>query len=210
MFIFPPAPVLDEVFTPLPGVSYQWDGIAWVYASTATAITIEQLVPQYLLAGGTNVSLRVTGLGFMPSSVVYLDGIATTNTIFVSTEEVRTEMLASAEVAARVVAVTVQNGTTVSNAKPFNYVMAPTLVTMTPPSISVSGAATDVLLTGTNFVDGSIGYLNYQALPTVFVSTTQLTVTVQPNMGTPGDQLYMHVQTGAAIMSNQLLFAFTA
>jgi hypothetical protein len=210
MFDFPTTPAVDDIYTPLPGISYQWDGVVWAYATTSTPIVIEQLIPGYLLAGGADRELRVTGIGFMQSSVIYLDGVATTNTVFVSTEEVRTLMAASAETLARPVAVTVRNGTVESNALVFNYVLTPTLVSMAPPSISVSGAPLDVTLTGTNFVSGSIGYLNYQALPTVYVSATQLTVTVSPNMGTPGDQLYMQVYTGQVITSNQLLFAFTA
>jgi hypothetical protein len=208
-FDFPSPAAAGDTFEPLPGLIYTFDGVGWDYSAAPAPLSITVLIPAFLVAGGNDRTVRVLGLGFTPASEVHLDGVATA-TVFASSEELQFEALASAETVARAMAVTVRNGTIESKELPLNFVAIPTLSLVTPDSISVSGPPLPVICTGTGFVDGSTVWVNYQEMPTTFISTTELEAVIEPTLGTPGDQLFIHVQTGRMIMSNQLLFGFTA
>jgi hypothetical protein len=213
MFDFPAAPVLNDIFEPNgPGSepSYTFDGVAWIFTPAAGApLSLTALVPAFLVAGGNDRTVRILGFGFTPQSIIHVDGVAVA-TAFASSEELQFDALASAETAPRIAAITVRNGAIESNELPLNFVAVPVLTSVDPDSISVSGPPLPVTCIGTGFVDGSTVWVNYQEMPTTFVSTTELTATVEPTLGTPGDQLFIHVQTGRMIMSNQMLFGFTA
>jgi hypothetical protein len=214
-FDFPSPAALDDVFEPNgPGTapSYTFDGVGWAYTPPAgAALSITVLLPAYMLAGGPDRTLRVMGLGFVPTSAIHLDGAALP-TIFASAEEVQCEILASTELAPRVAQVTVRNGATESNALPLNFALTPTLDAINPAEVSIAAGATPVQCTGTNFVDGSIVYVNYVETPTTFVSATELTASCDPGNfgGSPGDSLFIQVYTGRRIASNQLLLGIVA
>lgn len=206
-FDFPANPVLDDVYTPIPGRNYIFNGVGWDYMSVNTALSITLLLPAFMEAGGTNIALRVMGLGFMPTSVVYMDGVAIPTT-FASSEELQADVSADTQTA-KVVAITVRNGAIESNILPLNFVAIPTLTTIVPTSVAADTGLVDVVCTGTGYIPESLVYVNWREQVTTFTSATSLTVSVDTSIGGPGDSLYIHVQTGQRIMSNQLLLDFT-
>lgn len=209
MFDFPSPATIGQVYAPLPGVTYTFNGTGWSYVSGAASLTISLLVPAYFIVGGADLPMRVTGIGFVPSTVIFFDGVAVP-TQYGDGTELRTLVRASAETAPRVVQVTVRTGAVESNALPLNFIEDPTIATIVPDSISVSGAPVTVTVTGTGFIADTVAVINdVVELVTTFVSPTQLTAVVEPTMGGAGDSLFFKVQTGV-ISSNTTFFDFTA
>lgn len=56
-FQFPASPILGQVFTPIPGVSYKWNGTGWAPFSTTfiTAVDAQALVDAAVLALGQSM-----------------------------------------------------------------------------------------------------------------------------------------------------------
>jgi IPT/TIG domain len=209
MFDFPDTPTIGDVYAPLPGVTYTFNGTGWSYVSGNATLSISVLIPAYFIVGGADLPMRVTGIGFVPSTIIFFDGVAVP-TQYGDGTELRTLVRASAEAAPRVVQVTVRTGAVESNALPLNFIEDPTITTLAPDSISVSGAPVTVTVTGTGFIADTIAVLNdVVELVTTFVSTTELTAVVEPTMGGAGDSLYFKVMTGT-VSSNTTFFDFTA
>lgn len=207
MWDFPSPATTGQVFTPVAGVDYVFNGVAWEMPS-AGALSLVSLLPAYMEAGGPNLTLRVKGVGFLPSSVIQFDGAAVSTTYGDSTE-LQTLVTATTETV-RTVQVTVLTGTVASNPLPLNFVPVPTLTAIAPVSMSVAGPDVLVTATGTGFMPDSKGVCGGFELPTTYISATSLTATVQPTMGNAGQQVYFVVATGKVIQSNAQFFNFLA
>lgn len=86
-------------------------------------------------------------------------------------------------------------------------VITPTMVSMSPAFTSAGGAAFSLKVTGSNFVSGSTIYWSSSALPTTFVSATQLTAQVPASSIASAGSFAVTVQTpGASAASNALQF----
>lgn len=147
-------------------------------------MSITSVAPKDIPAGSTTVTLTVTGTGFTTSTQIVLNGVAETTTYVSSTElhaTIPTAQLATGAIlnlslkdGANVVAADTSNNVQVSNP-------VPTVTTLSPGNMLVGSAATDVTVSGTNFVSGVALSVNGSPRTTTYVSATQLTANLAAN-----------------------------
>lgn len=145
------------------------------FISAVLPIVIE-LVPPCVELTGSAQTIRVLGQNFLPTSVVQFDGVAQT-TIYSSATELRVNVQPAAMLAHQGIhQVTVSNSGILSTPTvPLTYYATPTLTTVFPDFIPTHNTALqEITLTGTNFVPESIVYYYGTALPTRYVSATEL------------------------------------
>jgi YVTN family beta-propeller protein len=168
------------IFTPAPGGG----------TSSALSFTINNPLPTSTLisptsaaAGGPAFTLTITGTNFVGGSVVQWNGVALT-TAFVSATQLTAAVPASDIATAGTASVTVFNSTpgggnsggltfTITGPNP-----VPTLGSLSPTSATAGGASFTLMLTGSNFLAGTVVEWNGVALTTTFVSATQLSAVV--------------------------------
>lgn len=143
--------------------------------------TITSVSPTTELAGSASPVVAVTGTGFVPSTQIQVNGAARTTT-FTSVTQVNATLTATDVATAGNLSLTAVNtapggGTstaatvTVSNPVPF-------LSGVNPRSFLTGAGPTTVTITGGNFDAASTVMVNGSAVPTTFVSSTQLTISV--------------------------------
>lgn len=152
---------------------------------TNPAPTITSVTPSVEVIAAASPVVTVTGTGFVPSTSIQVNGSARATT-FVSSTQV-TATLTAADVAAAgtlsltAVSPTPGGGTstavivTVSASNPI-----PVISSVTPRTVMTGSTATTVAVNGANFVPGAAVLLNGSAVPTIFVSSTQLTISIAP------------------------------
>jgi len=139
------------------------------------------LVPASAIASGLAFTLTVNGTGFTQSSTVQWNGTplpttfgdATVLTAFVSASQIATVGSAS---------VTVSSGSVSTAAIKFAINAPPAITTLSPASIVVGSPAFTLTVAGTGFVSGAQVQWNGAALPTTFVSGTQMTASVSAGL----------------------------
>ena len=152
--------------------------------------TLTAISPSQALAGSGNVTISLTGTGFVAASKVLLNGAALTTT-FVSTTKLSAVILASK------LTLPIDYDISVSNAAPGGGTTAsltftvinptPTLTSISPDTATEQSATITLTLNGTGFVTKSVAYFNGTALVTKFVSATKLTATLlSTSLKTPG------------------------
>jgi hypothetical protein len=183
---------------------------------------ISGLTPETVPAGSSGFTLTVVGSGFMPTSVVRWNGTNRVTTYTSATQ--LTAVIPAADVAtigtATVTVFTPAPGGGTSNAQPFTISgsFVPTLTALTPSSAVAGGSGVTLLVTGTNFVPGSVVRWNGTDRATTYVSATQLeaaisaadiatagaaTVTVftpPPGGGTSNAQTFTTMTTGSSLL----------
>jgi len=151
------------------------------FSVTNPAPAVTSINPASVIAGSGAFALTINGSGFVPGSIVRVNGADRTTT-FVNANQL-TAAVTGADIA---------NGGTVDiavfNAAPgggmSNTVMlavtnpVPELTQLVPNSISVGSAAFTLKISGNGFVPGSVVQWNGSPRPTTFVSNTQLTIPV--------------------------------
>jgi len=137
------------------------------------------LVPISAMCGSPNISVDVKGTNFTATSQVRVDGVPVATT-FVSPTLIRFQAQASTELTPKTITVGAQEGAVVATATcPFNFtqaVLVPTITDVWPDMIGRSNPGVLVTITGTNFDATSTVMRGVQALPTTFVSATELTI----------------------------------
>jgi hypothetical protein len=142
--------------------------------------TITQLSPATLAAGMTSPVLSLTGTGYVPATVVNVNGSARTTT-FVSGTQVNVALTAADVATAGSLALTAVNpapgGGTSASSTAAIVNPAPGARTTLTPQVILTGTTTPatITVTGTNFVPTSIIQINGSAQTTTYVSATQLT-----------------------------------
>jgi hypothetical protein len=139
------------------------------------------LVPLSATAGAPDVNLTVTGAYFSTAAVVKFGPTALATT-FVDSTRLTAKIPSASITASGGYPITVENPTPgggTSNAISFT-VTNPTIVlaSVTPNVAIVSSAAKAITVTGTGFVPATTLAFNGSAIPTTFVSSTQLTGTI--------------------------------
>jgi uncharacterized protein (TIGR03437 family) len=162
-------------------------------ASNALTFTINQapnpvpvlvsLNPNQANVGGGAFTLTVNGNSFLSNSIVRWNG-ADRPTTFVSQTQLTAAIPASDVASAGTATVTVFNpasaggGGGTSNTLTFMVTQAPnpvpTLTTLNPAFALAGGAAFELTVTGSNFINSSVVRWNGADRPTTFVSATQL------------------------------------
>jgi hypothetical protein len=145
---------------------------------------ITSLSPDQAVAGGAGFTLTVNGSGFIDGtgsdrSVVHWNGSPRATT-FVSSTQLTATIPASDIATAGTANVTVVNpGNLTSNTATFTITNpSPTITTISPSTTVAGSGGFTLVITGTNFVNGSVVRWNGNPRPTTFVSSTQLTAAI--------------------------------
>ncbi len=145
------------------------------------APTISALGPSTAVAGDPALTLIVTGTSFVSGSIVRWNG-ANRTTTFVSSTRLTASILATDVLTAGTYSVTVFSpapGGGTSSALTFTINNPAPTISAIGPSTSIAGsAAITLIVTGTNFVSGSIVRWNGANRTTTFVSSIRLTASV--------------------------------
>ena len=136
------------------------------------------IAPASKLTGDDAFTLSVTGTSFVNGAVVRLNS-SDRATTFVDATHLTAQVSAADLQSAGTIAVTVFNqlpGGGTSGAVDLNVSNpAPVLVSTTPVSATIGGAAFTLTVNGSSFVNGSVVKFNDSDRTTTFVSSTQLT-----------------------------------
>jgi trimeric autotransporter adhesin len=142
------------------------------------APTITSISPTAALAGATSPNVTVIGTGFVPTTVIQVNGNSRTTT-YVSTTQVNVVLTASDVANGGSLSLTAVNGSpgggtstgaTFSVSNP-----APILNSISPASVAPSAASPTVTLNGANFVPGSVVHINSGTVASTFLSPSQIT-----------------------------------
>ncbi|MGH9838638.1 MAG: beta strand repeat-containing protein [Blastocatellia bacterium] len=138
------------------------------------------LVPAQAAVGSPAFTLTVNGSGFVPSSVVNWNGVARP-TSFSSATQLFAQIPASDAANAGTASITVTNpapGGGVSNGLTFPVVSvqnpAPAITSISPDSGFIGDDPFTLVVTGTNFVAGSVVQWNGSPRPTTVISVNEL------------------------------------
>jgi hypothetical protein len=152
-----------------------------VFSVVNAAPTVTQIAPLSVIGGSPQVTLTVTGTGFVAASLVYFDGGPLTTTFKSATS-------LEALIPANKLVTSGSFDIIVKTPAPGGGNSAAIAFSVTNPNVSVSGLSPNVQLvsspntaltvTGSGFVAASKVLFNGVGLTTVFVSSTQLTATI--------------------------------
>lgn len=149
-------------------------------AQTLTVVAgpaLSGLNPNTITAGSASFTLTATGTGFVSGATVNWNGTALTTT-FHSASELTAAVPASSVASVGNAQVNVTSGGVTSNSLTFAVVAAPTISSVSPNTITAGSAAFTITVSGSGFASGAAVKWNGTALPTSFVSSTQLTAAV--------------------------------
>ena len=118
-------------------------------------------------------------------------------TVFSSATELQITLDGTPKTAGLIEQTDVREGTATSNALPFNWAARPTITLVEPDIISQTDAAKTLTITGTNFVAATRIWISGNEHPSVLVSPTQMTISVDPvALGWSLSTKYVRAQTG--------------
>jgi Concanavalin A-like lectin/glucanases superfamily len=154
---------------------------AQTFTVTNPVPTTTALDPGAAVAGGSGLTLRVTGTNFVTGSTVRWNG-STRSTTYVSAMELTVTIPAADLAVAGTATITVSTaapGGGTSNPQTFTITNpAPTLADLQPSFVVAGGQGFTLTVTGSNFVSASVVRWNGAARPTTYVSATQLRVSI--------------------------------
>jgi beta-lactam-binding protein with PASTA domain len=144
--------------------------------------TIAALSPMRALAGDAGFTLTIKGSHFAPTSVARWNEMALTTT-FVSDSELKAEVRAEQLATVGVAHISVADRLGGAASDPIEFAVdatnpVPTILSVSPNSMTTGSAAFTLTVTGSNFIASSLIEWNGLALPTTYVSATQLTVQI--------------------------------
>ena len=143
---------------------------------------ITSLSPSSAAAAGNAFTLTVNGTGFFLGATVQWNGSALPTT-FVSSTQMTASVAASLIASQGNAEVTVSSSGVVSNAVSFTIApVVPGITSLSPFETAAGGGAFTLTVNGTGLLSGATVQWNGSALPTTFVSSTQLTATVSASL----------------------------
>ena len=144
---------------------------------TNPAPSITSVSPSTAIAGSTSPLVTVTGAGFVPTTIIQVNGTPRTTT-YVNATQVNVA-LTTADVASggnlSLTAVNSAPGGGTSTATTFAVSNAIPFVTTLSPTYYVAGSTSTITVNGINFTPNSSVLLNGTAVSTAYISSTQLT-----------------------------------
>ncbi len=156
--------------------------------SNAASLTVNNPVPgitgispSSVVAGSTGVEMIVNGEGFVPNSVVQLNGVNVPTT-FVTRTQISAQIPVAAIASGGTLPVTVFNpvpGGGTSNVVNLTITNPVALITsISPAQVNAGGPSFTLSINGSSFVNGSTVLINGQSLQTTFVNSGALTAVV--------------------------------
>ncbi len=146
------------------------------------SVAISSLAPASAVAGGAAFVLTVTGSGFVSGSVAQWNG-QTLPTQYVSTTSLTATVSAADIAAVGSASVTVSNaGLGGAGSLVVSFAIdegpSPALTSLAPAAAVIGSSSFTLVVTGKNFTSQSIVLWNGQPQPTVYDSSTQLSVSI--------------------------------
>ncbi len=156
----------------------------------APAPSLTAVAPQKATAGSPDMTVTLTGAGFVARSTLQVDG-APVATSFVSATELKATLPAARLARAGTLALTVSTATPGGGTSaPVQFVVEnplPTATSLSPMSATTGSPDTALTVTGTAFVNGAKVVFDGVDLVTTFASATSLQATIPaPRLLTPG------------------------
>ena len=174
-----PGTITISVFTGPPGGGTSNSLNFTINPSQTPVPQVTMLSPSSTFAGGSSFSLQVTGINFVPQSIVTLNN-ANQNTLFVNGTTLFASINSTSIATSGTVQVGVVNpppGGGASNTLPFLISNAPpTLSTLSPNTTATGQTSLSLAVSGAGFSSASIANVNGSARSTAFASSAQLTV----------------------------------
>jgi hypothetical protein len=201
-----------SVDTPQPGGGTTLTVNFTVNNSSSPVPSITSISPATAIAGSGSVTVHITGTGFVPASVVTVNG-ASLPTDYSNSTILLASIPSSLFNATGTLTVAIFNPQPnggVSNVVLLPvYSPQPSLITVAPASAAAGTTSETITLTGSGFYPGSVAYFNGTPLPTNFSTSSSVTATVPAGSlglaGVFGVQVF-NVGTGGGL-SNSLSFA---
>jgi hypothetical protein len=174
-----PTTIPITVFNPSPGGGTSNAINFTINPSTSPVPQVTMLSPSGTFAGGSSFTLQVTGINFVPQSIITFNN-SNQLTTFVSSTTLSAAIDSSSITSTGTAQVGVVNpppGGGASNTLPFTISNAPPTLGSLSPNTTATGQTTlSVTVTGTGFSPASIANVNGSARSTGFNSNIQLTV----------------------------------
>ena len=173
-------------------------------------LSLSSLSPNSATAGGAAFSLTVNGSTFVSGATVMWNGSALSTT-FVSASQLTASVVASLIASQGTASVTVQNpgAGAASNALTFTISGPLSLTSLSPNSATAGGAVFTLTVNGSGFVSGTTVQWNGSALPTTFVSGSQLTASVVATLIGSQGTASVTVQNSGGTASSPLTFTIS-
>lgn len=152
--------------------------------------SLTSLNPYTVAAGSAAFTLTATGVGFANGDSITLNGTAITTTFDSATQLHATVPAANVAAMGAIQIAVVDSSKNTTNSLPFIVTggtagTPPTLTSLNPNTSYNNVPSVALTANGSGFVNGSVIVWNGTAMPTTFVSSTQLTTTI------PGTDLIM-------------------
>lgn len=152
--------------------------------------SLTSLNPYTVAAGSAAFTLTATGVGFANGDSITLNGTAITTTFDSATQLHATVPAANVAAMGAIQVAVVDSSKNTTNSLPFIVTggtagTPPTLTSLNPNTSYNNVPSVALTANGSGFVNGSVIVWNGTAMPTTFVSSTQLTTTI------PGTDLIM-------------------
>jgi hypothetical protein len=177
------------------------------FTITVPPMTITSVSPNSVAAGSDDITIVVTGTGFIASTFVRWNGtpLATTfNSATQLTAQVPRNLLATPVTAS--ISVAVPSGQA-SNDLPFTVTSAGlSIISISPTSIPAGAGSFSLTVNGAGFVGGSKVQWSSTALATTFGGASQLSATVPANLLTAPGMVVITVANPGGVTSNGLAF----
>jgi hypothetical protein len=201
-----------SVDTPQPGGGTTLTVNFTINGAPSPVPSITYVTPATALAGAASFTLHVNGTGFVPASVVTINGQSIST--FYSNSTLLTSTISSSSLSTigtlSVAVFNPQPNGGVSNVVLLPiYSPLPSLTTISPTGAAVGSTADTVAITGSGFYPGSVAYFNGSPLTTTYSSSTTLAAIVPPgDLGLAGvfNIQVFNAGTGGGL-SNPLSFA---
>ena len=171
-------------------------------------LSLSSLSPNSATAGGAAFTLTVNGSGFLSGATVQWNGSAL-STSFIGGSQLTASVSATQIASQGTASVTVQNpGGATSNALTFTITQSGglSLSSLSPNSATAGSAAFTLTVNGSRFVSGSTVQWNGSALPTTYLSASQLTASVSAALIASQGTASVTVQNPGGATSNTLAF----
>jgi hypothetical protein len=172
------------VENPTPGGGISNAAVFTVTPAPNPVPTLAMLSPTSAVAGSPGFTMTLTGTGFVPGAQAFFGAVPLVTT-YVNATTITAAVPASLLTMAGIAPVNVQNPTPgggTSNSLSFTITAAPNpapVITLLTPSSAVAGSGgLPLSVTGLNFTPSSQVLVNGIALPTTFVSASNLTAAI--------------------------------
>jgi uncharacterized protein (TIGR03437 family) len=172
--------------------------------------SIQSLTPASVPAGSPPFTLTIDGDGFAASSTAQWNSTPLTTT-FVSSTRLSAAVPAALVSGAGAVAITVANSGAASSPAAFTVSIAsPTLVSLSPNSVTAGAPSFTLTAYGFNFASGAVVEWNTVPLATTVVSPSQLAATVPAALCTSAASVRITVSNVGSLTSRPSSFTITA